>query len=249
MPRVKSKSISIPDSVIDNIVSSWTFSVAEQILGDTGTPALPISKFNKDATTGSSGKMRSFGNRSEELKINVPEPKTMIHPARSSSLSNHRRTSLAEPPYAQTPAAAQVVFDHNRLDDRPATRQSDPPQPSKTGMEDLAAHRANLYLLQRRVLEHIGKCCGWLIGWAAIDSVQAVQQGLNEIDLGESVNAKLEDEQGLEIPRKAVPPTLGLCEASLANAVSSLDQLRAMYEVRYISLYLQIQRTDIFNRG
>jgi len=58
--------------------------------------------------------------------------------------------------------------------------------------------------------------------------------------MNESVNAKPEGEQGLETPGKAVPPTLGLCEASLANAVSSLDQLRAMYEVRYISLYLQI---------
>ena len=70
--------------------------------------------------------------------------------------------------------------------------------------------------------------------------MQAVQQELNEIDLDESVNAEPEDEQELETPRKTVLPTLGLCEASLANAVSSLDRLRAMYEVRYISLYLHI---------
>ncbi|OCL12691.1 hypothetical protein AOQ84DRAFT_385930 [Glonium stellatum] len=226
---VKSRPLSIPNFMIDNIVASWTFSVAEQILGDTSTPALPISKFNKDAITGSSGKMRSFGNRSEELKANVPEPKTMMHPARSSSLSN-RRTSLFEPPYAQTPAAGQVVFDHNRLDDRPAVRQSGIPQPNKTGLEDLASHRAKLYLLQRRVLEHIGQCCGWLIGWAAIASVQTVQQELNEIDLSNSTSAESEDERGLEKPRKATTPIYGLCEATLANAVSSLDQFRAMYE-------------------
>jgi len=57
-----------------------------------------------------------------------------------------------------------------------------------------------------------------------IASVQAVQQELNEID-STSLLTLNRGEQGLET-LEGVPPTLGLCEASLANAVSSSNQLR-----------------------
>jgi hypothetical protein len=116
-------------------------------------------------------------------------------------------------------------------------------------MEDLAAHRAKLYLLQRRVLEHIGKRCGWLIGWAAIASLQTIQQEeLNEIDLDGSVIAKPEDEQGHDKSREAAPSTCGLCEASLAKAVLSLDEFRGMYEVRYALFVSRQHMTYRFHR-
>ncbi len=66
---------SVESEVIDNIVASFTFSVAQQILAQTSTKALPIPPSTLAPPDG------------HEPKASIPEPKTMMHPARSSSLS------------------------------------------------------------------------------------------------------------------------------------------------------------------
>ncbi|OCK77953.1 TMEM1 family protein-like protein [Lepidopterella palustris CBS 459.81] len=227
---VNSKSLSTPEALIDNFVSSWTFAAAQQILDETSTLSLPASKYLKDAGTGSSGKMRSFGGHDQELKVNLPEPKTMIHPTRSSSLS-HRRTSLVDPPYAQTPPSGQVVYDHGRFEDRPPVRQEAPPLSGISGLQDLAANRAKLYIVQRRVLEHVGKRCGWAIGWAAIASAQAApNESFSEVDLDAPTDTDTQREEEQDETQRTVLPTLGLCEAALIAASSSVEQFRALYE-------------------
>ncbi|PQE10126.1 TMEM1 family protein [Rutstroemia sp. NJR-2017a BVV2] len=125
--------------VIENVVSSFTFSLSQQILAQTSTKALPIPASTLAPPTGSG----------QEQKAAIPEPKTMMHPARSTSLA--LRSSSREPP-------SPGLFPRGRRSSLPG------PEPAqstflKNGLEELAAHRAELYLLARSVLEHSVQTC------------------------------------------------------------------------------------------
>uniref|UniRef100_A0A8H7KDH9 TRAPPC10/Trs130 N-terminal domain-containing protein n=1 Tax=Bionectria ochroleuca TaxID=29856 RepID=A0A8H7KDH9_BIOOC len=67
--------------VIDNVVSSFAFSVAEQVLAQTSSSSLPVPP---STLTPSGSTLAPSG--ATEPKASIPEPKTMLHPARSSSL-------------------------------------------------------------------------------------------------------------------------------------------------------------------
>ncbi|KAF2205415.1 hypothetical protein GQ43DRAFT_477384 [Delitschia confertaspora ATCC 74209] len=225
----KAHDMTLPERLIDNLVSSWTFAAAQQVLEETSTSSLPISKFTKDTTTSSSGKMRTFGKHGEEQKFSVAEPKTRIHPTRSSSLS-HGRPSLADPPYAQPPASAQVVFENGQYQER-LPHQGNTSQPQvKSGVQGLAGNRAQLLILERRVLEHIGKMLNWRIGWTAVIAEQNPQkEDLSDVDLNEPE----EKSEQITSPKEAqdmTSSTVGLAAAALVNAVSSIEQFRDSYE-------------------
>jgi hypothetical protein len=217
----------LPKDLIDNLVQSWTFAAIEQILEETATTTLPVSKFLQDVSTSSSGKMQPFGEHNREQKLSFAEPKTMIRPTRSSSLHTGRSSS-AEPPYAQTPPSGQVVYENGQYHDRPVPGQEVPPSQTKTGLQELAAARGQLYVVQRRILEHIGKSLGWAIGWAAIMASPA-DADLSEVDLnGDS------DAEEADTPPKEPKPgysTFGLLASAIVNAISSVDQFRQHYEV------------------
>jgi hypothetical protein len=216
-----------PETLIDNLIQSWTFAALQQILEETATSSLPISKFQQDTSTGSSGKMQPFGSHSKEQKLSFAEPKTMIHPTRSSSL-NHGRPSSADPPYAQTPASGQVIYENGQYHDRPASTQEGANH-SKTGVQELAGTRAQLHVVQRRILEHVGKSLGWTIGWAAILSSLPEAENLTDVDLnGES--ALDEEDTPIAKPQKITSSTAGLSAAAIVNAISSVDHFRQSYE-------------------
>jgi hypothetical protein len=224
----KAHEMEFPDRLVDNLVSSWTFAAAQQVLEETATLSLPISKFFKETLTASGGKMRSFGGHSEEQKLSVAEPKTMIHPARASSLS-YGRSSSADPPYTQIPPSSQIVFTNGQFQERvPSHPDGTPGQ--KSGLLELAGYRAQLYILERRVLEHIGKALDWRIGWAAITAARNPQkEDLSEVDL----NAPDEQTDGGATPNESsdvISSTIGLSAAALINAVSTIDQFRDFYE-------------------
>lgn len=223
--------MAISEQLIDNVVSSWTFAAAQQILDETATPSLPISKFYKDGASGSSGKMRTFGSHPQELKVNVAEPKTMMHPVRSSSLS-HRRTSVADAPYSMT--TGQVVYDHGRFEERPTPQQQPSAvQGAKSGLQELAGNRAHLYIVQRRILERLGKALGWQIGWAAVVSSQVARtEDMDDVDLNESDVVPSQDANGDSKVKAGTNPTIGICIAALVDAGTSIEQFRTFYEVR-----------------
>ncbi|EAQ83117.1 hypothetical protein CHGG_10935 [Chaetomium globosum CBS 148.51] len=123
--------------VIDNMVASFAFSIAQQILAQTSTKALPIPP----STLGTS--------EHTEQKASIPEPKTMMHPARSSSLHSQGPQGAPRSP---------VGFPGANHDD------SLPPPYLKSGLEDLAAQRAELCALSRNILEECGKKRGWTDG-------------------------------------------------------------------------------------
>ncbi|KAH7372031.1 trafficking protein particle complex subunit 10 [Pyrenochaeta sp. MPI-SDFR-AT-0127] len=225
----KSHDVTFSDHIVDNIVRSWTFSALEQVLRETSTTSLPFTRFSKDLSTGSSGKSLSFGGRNKEQKTSVNEPKSMIHPSRSSSL-NHGRPA-ADMPYAQPTPSGQVVFENGQYQDRPTPNQESVLPSAKNGLQDLAGSRAQLLVVQRRLLEHIGKGLGWSIGWAAILPSLNQKEDLTEIDLDENEETTAEtDSPGAELETKPTAPRAGVSAGVLINAVSSVEQFRQFYE-------------------
>lgn len=159
--------------------------------------------------------------------MSVPEPKTMIHPSRSSS-----RSGSTDAPYLQPTTTGQVVYENGQYQDRPAPAQSGVVNQSKNGLMDLAGQRAQLIGIQRRLLEHVGKALGWAVGWAAILPSLSQSEDFTEVDLNEDE----EDEEAAESgpsakdTERSVHATSGISSTALVGAVTSLDHFRQFYE-------------------
>ncbi|KAL0467975.1 trafficking protein particle complex subunit 10 [Neurospora intermedia] len=191
--------------VIDNIVASFAFSVAQQILAQTSTKSLQIPA-PMLATSGDS-----------EHKSAIPEPKTMIHPARSSSIP--LRQSIQRPPPSPVgfpgPGRKDSVGEYGMA------------QFLKTGLEELAATRAELYTLSRNVLEECGKRRGWTNGWAAVPIV-GESADLQEISLDDepSSEAKPSTEVGSDLQASVA----GVGNELLRTALDNKDDFYRLYE-------------------
>jgi hypothetical protein len=233
MPVISAKAheMVFSDNLIDNIVRSWTFAALEQILRETSTGSLPFTRSSRDISTGSAGKSLSFGGRNKEQKTKISEPKSMLHPSRSTSLNNGRPTS--DMPYAQTAANAQVVFENGQYQDRPPPTHQGTMLSTKNGLQELAGTRAQLLGIQRRLLEHAGKGMGWSIGWNAILSSLNEKEELANVDLDSEDEDAAEDaaskaKSDVEVSKQR----LGVSAGALVTAISSLAQFRQFYEVR-----------------
>lgn len=195
------------------------------MLRETSTSSLPFTKHAKDINTSSPGKSRSFSGRGKEKMS--PEPKTMIHPSRSTS-----RSGSTDAPYLQPTATGQVVYENGQYQDRPPSAQSGVVNQTKNGLMDLAGQRAQLIGIQRRLLEHVGKALGWAVGWAAILPSLSQSEDFTEIELSEDE----EDEEAAEratVAKRTERPvhaTSGICSTALVNAITSLDHFRNFYE-------------------
>ncbi|TVY40984.1 Trafficking protein particle complex subunit, partial [Lachnellula occidentalis] len=204
----------IMSQVVDNIASSFTFAVAQQILAQTSTKSLPIPPSTLAPPSA------KIGLDGQEQKAAIPEPKTMMHPARSSSLAQ-RRSPVREP----TGAAAF-----------PANRRSSVPEQNtisttflKNGLEDLAAHRAGLYILSRNVLERVGLERGWSVGWAEVaDHYDDKADELQDVDLEEGSSGG--EETVAAVSPKPTFSLHGIESKLLRTAVDSKDDFFRLYE-------------------
>ncbi|KAK3984107.1 trafficking protein particle complex subunit 10 [Cladorrhinum sp. PSN332] len=180
--------------IVDNMVSSFAFSVAQQILAQTSTKALPIPQSILDETS--------------DQKAAIPDPKSLMHPARTSSITGHR-----PPP--------SPGFPSGRIDDHMLSAPF-----LKSGLEELAARRAELYALSRNILEECGKKRGWSDGWASVPTVG--ESGINELE-DVSLDDKPEDQEpkvvaGLHTSIAGVKTTL------LRTALDNKDDFYRLYE-------------------
>ncbi|KAK0648922.1 trafficking protein particle complex subunit 10 [Cercophora newfieldiana] len=188
--------------IVDNVVASFAFSVAQQILAQTSTKALPIPPSTLTVPDG------------HEPKAAIPEPKTMMHPARNSSLNIRA---------GQRPPPSPIGFP-------PVRGPEDNTSFIKTGLEELAARRAELYSLSRNILEECGKKRGWSGGWAAIPMVG--EPGVAEMD-----DISLDDDESMSKPRVAdvaagVQASIaGLNNNLLRTALNSTDDFYRLYEI------------------
>lgn len=196
---------------------SWTYAALQQVLEETSSTSLPISKSSTDAS----------GDHSKDQKLKLADSKTMRHPKRQSSL-RYSRSSSAEPSYSQPPASGQVVYENGQFLERTGPGKDNAALQGKNGLQELAGTRAHLYAVQRRILEHIGKALGWSVGWAAVLS-QSAEQGFAEVDLNDSP-ASGEKETCSKATQKY--SSVGLSAAAIVAAISSIDEFRLYYEVR-----------------
>jgi hypothetical protein len=201
---------SVMVQVVDNIVASFTFAIAQQILAQTSTKSLPIPP---STLAPPSSKISLDG---QEPKAAIPEPKTMMHPARSSSLAIRSRSR--EPP-------SPGLFPGGRRNSVPEQGAASPFL--KAGLEELAAHRAELYLFSRNVLEQVGKQHGWGIGWGEMAHLQNVNPNeMEDVDLDKPSVASSESDTTSGLP----PSSHGIDSKLLRTALDNQDDFYRLYE-------------------
>lgn len=194
--------------VIDNIVASFAFSVAQQILAQTSTKSLQIP-----------APMLAAGSDNEQ-KSAIPEPKTMMHPARTSSIP--LRQSIQRPP------PSPVGFPGPGRKDSINDGEYGMAQFLKTGLEELAARRAELYTLSRNVLEECGKRRGWTNGWAAVPIVESGASDLQEISLDDEPESDARPAPEVEVSLQA--SVSGVGNELLRTALDNKDDFYRLYE-------------------
>ncbi|KAL4809386.1 TMEM1 family protein [Aspergillus unguis] len=126
--------------VISNIVSSWAYAAASQVLQQTFTPALTLPESSLHAV---------------EAVKEQDAPK--------------RTTSHIMPNNRQSRAVKQEMIHPNALSsvhEQPGFEG--PKLTPKTGSEQLASERGELLLMVRRFLEEIAGRCGWKETWSGL---------------------------------------------------------------------------------
>lgn len=198
-------------TVIDNIVSSWTYAAASQMLFQTQAPNLTLPESIRaiekslDASTPAAAV-------TAEIRPDVPK----------------RTSSLITPAAPRPPRpASQDIFDvlapiHRAtgLEVKPASSLN-----PKTGSEQLASGRGGLLLLARRTLEDIAGRCGWRESWNELgllfDGKSAGVGGMAEVSL--------DNGQPDKTP-KSLPPLCAINLAVLTAALKSKRSFRVQYE-------------------
>lgn len=209
--------------VTDNIVSSFTFSVAQQILAQTSTKALPIPP---STLAPPSSKIPVDG---QESKAAIPEPKTMMHPARSTSLAIRSPTMRSQSRSREPLSPGLGVARRASVPERASVSSSS--QFLKSGLEELAAHRAGLYLLSRNIMEDVGKERKWSSGWSEVSSIQYGDiDDMDDIDLSdESTDGR--DKPSVPLQSNPIPPSShGIDSKLLRVAVDNRDDYYRLYE-------------------
>lgn len=190
----------VASETVDNLVASFAFSVAQQILAQTSTSALPIPP-----TTLATGD-------GHEPKSSIPEPKTMLHPARSTSLYGQMPGPPPSPGLFPGPGRRASVSDAET-------------KFLKVGLEELAAQRAELYMLSRSILDGLGKKRGWSDGWREAPII-------GEPGLDDMVDVSLDDDETTAGPSQ--PPSVsdaGIESQILRTATDNTDDFYRLYEI------------------
>lgn len=201
--------------IVDNLVSSWTFAVSRQILAETASKVLILPPSVLDEGHMPNVKELPHGGKGSEPKMAMTEPKTIIHPGRQGSLTAHNE-----------PRADRSIPDiiHPAPQSRPYAATS---EPSRSGMEELAHYRAELYLFERSALKRLGSAHGWSADLGALYEVDLDASRLEDVSLEDdhSWAAKGKD------PMERVP-LAGIDDGLLRTALESEERFYRLYEVR-----------------
>ncbi|KAL3954309.1 hypothetical protein ACCO45_012265 [Purpureocillium lilacinum] len=147
-----------------------------------------------------------------EPKSSIPEPKTMLHPARSTSLYGQMPGPPPSPGLFPGPGRRASVSDAET-------------KFLKVGLEELAAQRAELYMLSRSILDGLGKKRGWSDGWREAPII-------GEPGLDDMVDVSLDDDETTAGPSQ--PPSVsdaGIESQILRTATDNTDDFYRLYEI------------------
>lgn len=197
---------------IDNLVSSWTYTVTSQILTQTATDALDIPE-------SSLRKLENELNASSTAEA-VANSRPGV-PKRSSSLATvgQKRPSSQE---ILSPGSYENIPPHE-------SHQHLNSGSNRTGSEELASGRGELYLLARRILEEIGRRHKWSEDWKGLDLLYDEEDDLGD-DL-EDVSLEDNDEPAkkTEATEPAEPCSNGVEAPVLARAIKSKKEYNRLY--------------------
>ena len=200
--------------IINNLVSTWAFSAAFQILSQTSTPTLMLPESSLHAVT----------HPSEVAAATVADSRTNV-PRRSSSLIGSPGAQPGRP-------VTQDISDSVGLLQRRSTMEHPKTAPIltlKTGSEQLSSGRAELLLLARRSLEEIARRRGWSENWNNLgllfdDRYRSGASELTEISLDG------DDTEESQTPRKKKSSLAGIHLSGLKAALKSQDAFLFLYE-------------------
>ncbi|KAJ5561836.1 hypothetical protein N7461_000597 [Penicillium sp. DV-2018c] len=199
--------------VISNLVSSWVFSAAFQIISQTSTPTLVLPESSLHAVAQSS----------ETAAVTLADTRADV-PRRTSSLIGGARP---------TRPITQDMSDTVGLLQRRSTIDHPKPAPfptHKTGSEQLSSGRGELLLLARRSLEEIARRRGWAENWNDLgllfdDRYSSGASGLAEISLSHD-----DTEESQIETNKRQASLAGIELPGLRAALKSKDAFLFLYE-------------------
>ncbi|KAG5990520.1 hypothetical protein E4U43_004264, partial [Claviceps pusilla] len=202
--------------IVGNQTASFAFTVAQQILAQTTTKALPIPPTT--LTTSGDG---------AESKSSIPEPKTMMHPARTTSLQTQASWRPLSPSTSSFPGPGRQP--------NSAGQESQSSSFLKIGLEELAAQRAELYLVSRSILDGLGKLRGWSNGWSEAPlggGSDADMNDMEEINLDDNDSTSNTRNTSAEGPRGAITSsTAGIENQILKTALDNSTDYYRLYEI------------------
>lgn len=208
------ESTALRAETVNNLVSSWTYTATSQILIQTATGALdiPESSFRKlEDVMDASSIVETVANSRPGV------------PKRSSSLAT----------VGPKRASSQDIISPGSYDNVPASSPYESqkqlnPISSRTGSEELASGRGELYLLARRILEEIGRRYKWSENWKGLDLLYDEDDDLE----GDLEDVSLEnDEPAKKIETRDVAEfySNGLEAPVLARAIKSKKEFNRLY--------------------
>jgi hypothetical protein len=205
--------------VIHNMVSSWTYSAALQVLIQTFTPTLSLPESSIHAVAQPSDVSSS------NVPATIPEERTE-RPRRSSSLISPP-TSRSPRPVTQDMSDSVGLMQRRSTMDHPKLA---PGAMQKTGSEQLASGRGELLLLARRSLEETARRRGWSEDWKDLgllfdDSDKSGAIDLAEVSLDENEESKAHND--LEQKQSSL---VGISLPALLAALSSKGAFLSLYE-------------------
>lgn len=185
--------------VINNLVSSWSYAAASQVLSQTYTPMLTVP--------------------ASPLHAAITESRPDV-PRRSSSLLSPPASRLSRP------TSQEIVT----ADFHAPSRKGWSNVFQKTGSEQLASGRGQLFFMARRFLEEIAGRCGWTDNWRGLGLL------FDEKDAGDGdmKEVSLDDDNG----EKSTAPAAELKRISPLCCID-LPTLTVAFESKnaYLSLY------------
>ncbi|KAK4962788.1 hypothetical protein LTR10_000415 [Elasticomyces elasticus] len=232
--RSESKDSTLSKADVESLVCAWTYAVIEHVLNETAAPILDLADSDKEATSNGTPKLK----RSDFDFAMGASP----YPQRHSSLMTRK-----PPPELKRPAS--VTVESNGVTSPPPSAGTDAVAKNAgiPGLPELATYRAELIMVQRRMVESLAAGRDWRAGWA---SLKHKKQGntLQEVDL--------EDDDG-DVTPDTNGTTEGLDEkisrllpAYLTQDLESEDAFHAAYErlsgraMRYFALATQTKSVE-----
>jgi trafficking protein particle complex subunit 10 len=204
----------ITEADVESIVCSWTYSLAGQMLDETYSPILetmtePGRREVLQNGTAAAPKHRAVASLGG---VNAHPQRTTSLPARKS-----RKSELQGRDSLQSASESDLMSP-------PMSPGSDGPRTvgPQAGLLELVTYRAELLLIQRKMLEQVAKQRKWVAGWALME--QHLPAKMEEIDLNAEVADSSEGRQTNEAN------VSDLLAPALSLALESKDTFLTKYE-------------------